>query len=165
MTPEEKTELAKALIYLAIAVDYEVPENRLKVYLLELDEYPIHILTATVYELVRTETFFPSIGQILNAAGLHASDQMELEAMEQWGYFLKAKKKMNELAVQTLNLIAPSGQIHDFERQEEFKRKEFIKTYLRLKKSQKSVPAISHQRAVELLTNTNAMRGYDAQSH
>ena len=115
MTNTER--LTAALCKLSLATGgHELDQARTAVYLEQLDGEPIDAILVAIGSLMRSATFFPSVGEILRAAG--RTD--ELKAAEAWAS-LSSKDPATEETMRLLGGWHAYGQtmldkMHFFER-------------------------------------------------
>ena len=138
MTNDDKAQLAEKLGNLGIAFGNDFSEARIAIYIEQLSDLPIPTVLHAIEQSLRTQEFFPTIAVLRKLAGEGVVNPKD-EANERW-YALRRLSggraycetaladPITRICFLRMGGIGAFG-LWDFERHEDFKRKEFCDMY------------------------------------
>jgi len=166
MDPMDKGKLLHGLMKLAAAFDRAMSQPQQEVYLEDLADVPIDSLIQAIVQARKTCKFFPSIAELRELAGAGTGGKaLEDRAMQVWDDLrrLSGRKAYNPEALmdpitrkcwKALGGTLGFGQ-WDYEKQEEWKRKEFIGLYVSYAKHPQRFEELTHEESAGVLGNLN----------
>lgn len=169
-TKEEKARILEALVTLAAAFELDMSWQRQQIYLSALSALPVPDVLRAASLAIRTCKFFPSIAELFELASRGQTKiAIEDRAAQAWAALrqLSGSSTYRQSALDEDSITrkcfkalggAQSFGVWDFEKQEEWKRKQFLSLYQAYARTQQCQLELDHKTSVNVLNRLTAIR-------